>query len=209
MQNQTQELITLLQSGGDFSGLSGLSTLNMLNTRYFYAGNSREMVFKNPYALGNAWLISEVEFVNTPDEELEVLNNINAATTATIDISKFKVSTEKFSNEGNVELTSYAPDRMSYIFNGAGPSLVVFSEIYYPKGWIATIDDQQTDIIRVNYILRALEIPAGNHSIEFRFIPKAYFAGNKITAVFNILVILTLIGSILVTLRQSPTTSER
>jgi len=206
LQNQTEELITQLRSGGDFSGLSAL---NMLNTRYFYAGNSREMVFRNPYALGNAWLISKIEFVNSPDEELEVLNNINPATTATVDISDFKVSAKKFSDEGTVDLTSYAPDRLSYTFNGAGPSLVVFSEIYYSKGWVATIDDQHADIIRVNYILRALEVPAGNHTIEFRFIPKAYFTGNKITAVFSILVILTLIGSIFVTLRQSPTTSER
>ena len=83
-----------------------------------------------------------------------------------------------------------------YNYNSTAPSFAVFSEIYYPKGWVATIDGKEEKILRANYVLRALEIPQGIHTIEFKFEPMAYVIGNKITGIFSVIVIFCLAGGI-------------
>lgn len=205
IQNETRELINMLQSGDtDFSHLGGI---NMLNTKYFYVGSSITGVFRNESPNGNAWLVKNVQTVNSPDEELSLLTGLNTKTTAVIDNSKFKQSKTTYNSEGTVALTSYAPDKLTYAYSSETPSLAVFSEIYYPKGWIATIDGSEIPILRANYILRALDLPSGNHTIEFRFVPDVYTIGNKITAVFCVLVILILVGSIYFDIKQRATES--
>jgi uncharacterized membrane protein YfhO len=93
-------------------------------------------------------------------------------------------------------LLEHNPKFLKYESTSSANALAVFSEIYYPKGWIATIDGKEATILRANYILRALEIPAGKHTIEFRFEPKAYTVGNTVTMASSWLVLLVLLGSI-------------
>ncbi len=168
----------------------------MLNAKYFYFGSNRNNVIVNNYANGNSWLVSDVHMVNSADEEIYQLDSIVTKTRAIMDGTLFSPEHTSFNNKGTINLSSYAPNKMVYTSNTEGASLAIFSEIFYPKGWSATIDGKEANILRANYVLRALEIPPGNHTIEFKFEPAAYVVGNKITAVFSILVILVLAVSI-------------
>lgn len=171
-------LVTTLQSGQkDFSGASAL---NMLNTRFVLAGPTPDAVIENPRALGSAWLVQKVEKVTGPDEEIAALDNPNLATTAVVDASKFTVA-DTYDATGTIRLVSAEPNEMAYEADVPDQSLAVFSEVYYPEGWTATIDDQEVPILRANYILRALEIPAGKHTIRFHFAPRSYEIGNVVT----------------------------
>ena len=171
-------LVTELQSGQkDFSGASAL---NMLNTRFVLAGPTPNAVIENPRALGSAWLVQNVKKVNSPDEEITALGNTDLATTAVVDASKFTVD-NSYNSSGTIRLVSAEPNEMVYEADVPAPSLAVFSEVYYPEGWTATIDDQEVPILRANYILRALEVPAGKHTIRFQFAPRSYEIGNAVT----------------------------
>ncbi len=200
LQPETQELIQKLQAGE--TNYNELGVLNMLNTKYIYFGPARNNVFKNNFANGNAWLVSNVQLVNSPDEEIAQLNSLDTKNSAVMDGSKFDPGATTFNNRGTIELTSYTPNKLVYNYISEDPSLAVFSEIYYPKGWTVSIDGTEEQILRANYVLRALEIPAGNHTIEFIFEPIAYVIGNKITAIFSVIVILSLAGGIYLHLRN-------
>ena len=202
LQPQTQLLVSKLQAG--ISDFSDLSVINMLNTRYFYAGNKKTDVFRNPSAIGNAWFVKNIKPVQSADEELESLQTLDPSSTAVIDISSFPVPENSFDDSGTIELLSYAPNQLTYQYQANGEALAVFSEIYYPKGWIAMIDGKEADIIRANYVLRALKLPAGNHTVTFTFKPKAFYTGNKITAVLSIFVVIVLLGSVVLSVLQRP-----
>jgi uncharacterized membrane protein YfhO len=113
-----------------------------------------------------------------------------------VDVSRFTVSDISPDTTAQIKLTEHTPRNLKYESHSSGNGLAVFSEIYYPKGWTATIDGKEASILRVNYILRALEIPAGDHTIEFRFDPEPYTIGNKVTTASSWLVLLILVGSI-------------
>ncbi len=146
--------------------------INMLNTKYIV---TQRGIIPNPEAMGNAWFINDIQFVPTPDDECAALN--------TLDLSKTAVADEKFrevltctaqpSEEDKITLTSYAPNKLAYHAKVANDRVAVFSEIYYPEGWHLYIDDEEAEIGRVNYVLRAAIIPAGEHTIRMAFIPKA------------------------------------
>ena len=146
--------------------------INMLNTKYIV---TQRGIIPNPEAMGNAWFINDIQFVPTPDDECAALN--------TLDLSKTAVADEKFrevltctaqpSEEDEITLTSYAPNKLAYHAKVANDRVAVFSEIYYPEGWHLYIDDEEAEIGRVNYVLRAAIIPAGEHTIRMAFIPKA------------------------------------
>ncbi len=159
---------------------SGFGVVNMLNVKYFKFGDSKGEVLANNAANGPAWLVPQVELVNSPDEEMATLCELDTKTTAVVDGSKFQIEGTQFAADGTISLTSYAPNKLTYSASLDGDGLAVFSEIYYPEGWVATIDGQEVPIIRANYVLRALEVPAGTHEIEFRFEPAVYRVGNKI-----------------------------
>ena len=193
--HQTNALIKNLQAGrADFSQ-AGL--LNMLNTKYIMFSPEASGVIKNPNALGNAWFVANVKLVNSPDEELQSVETINTQTTAVIDASKFKVGGSYGSN-GTIKLLAYEPNHLKYEANNAEKGLAIFSEIYYPKGWTATIDGKEADILRADYVLRAMQIPAGKHTIEFKFAPKSYEIGNTIMLVSSVILYLVLIASLVV-----------
>jgi len=169
-----------------------MPVLNMLNTKYFIlpTQDGNAVVQQNPGALGNAWFVKEYKLVANADSEILALKNFDPAKTAVVD-KRFAslVKGWKYQPDpgAKIKLVSYAPNKLVYEYNSKVPQFVVFSEIYYPKGWEAYIDGKPAPHFRVNYVLRAMIVPAGKHTIEFVFKPKGYFLGYKIAYVFLIL----------------------
>ncbi|MCB2378795.1 YfhO family protein [Hymenobacter sp. BT635] len=180
--------------------------LAMLNTRYVITGDPKQPVQRNPGALGNAWFVSEVQKVQNPDQEIAALTNLNVATTAVIDASKFKLDKTAYTAAGStIALTGYLPDEMNYRATAVQDGFVVFSEIYYQDGWNAYLDGKPVPHMRVNYVLRALPVPAGTHTIKFKFEPKEYAIGNTISLVSSGLLILALLATIFYAVKRKPT----
>ncbi len=171
-------------------GRGNMQAFDMLNTKYFIVKgqNGQEIPQQNQQALGNAWMVDSVQWVNSPREEIMAIKNFNPKTTALIDASKFKTDVSKtiFERDSTSKIVLIKNDlnTLEYNFQSAKEQLVVFSEIYYAdkkgKGWQAYVDGKPTDHFRVNYILRGMILPAGNHHIEFKFEPRAYITGQKI-----------------------------
>lgn len=190
IQSEMQSAVQSLQSQS--LNFSGLQVLNMLNTKFMYAGAERNAVFNNNYANGNAWTVSEAIPVNSPDEEVTMVCSINTKDQALIDQSKFSIP--EIAGSGTIVLEKKTPNKITYSANiRGGNALGIFSEIYYAEDWKATIDGIEADILRANYILRAVEIPTGNHEIIFEFKPKTYFIGNTITLISSALILLIFI----------------
>jgi hypothetical protein len=174
----------------------------MMNTRYILVGTDESGVLRNDSALGNAWLVNSVKKVNSADQELEQTCAIDPSSTAVVDESRFTLSANTYNNSGEITLEEYRPNYLKYRFQNPENTLAVFSEIYYPKGWNATIDGEPADIIRVNYILRALEISGGSHTIEFRFEPQSYQIGNKVMMASSIMLLLLFAGTIFLEIKK-------
>ncbi|WP_216690485.1 YfhO family protein [Hymenobacter siberiensis] len=171
--------------------------LNMLNMRYLITGDAKQPVQRNPGALGNAWFVSEVQPVASPDAEMAALSTLSPATEAVVDASKFpqqKAATYDIAGS-SIALTNYSPDELKYRYNATQAGLVVFSEIYYADGWQAFIDGKPVPHIRADYVLRALQVPAGAHTIEFKFEPRSYAVGNAVSLVASIALLLVLVGT--------------
>jgi hypothetical protein len=191
---ETEEFFQDAQAGQvDFQKYG---VINMLNVKYIMYGPDAKNVFPNPSANGPAWFVQEVQQVKSPAEELQRVGKIDTRTTAVIDESQFRTPSVTPDSAATITLVSQDPKVLVYESESAAPGLAVFSEIYYPKGWKATIDGTPADILRADYVLRALAIPAGKHKIEFRFEPDAYYVGNKVTMASSWLVLLVLLGSI-------------
>lgn len=178
---------------------------NMLNTKYIIQ-NSEEGPYPlvNPDAYGNAWFVDDVLFVGGPKEESEALNVLDLSREAVSDASFQSYSlgnTEAVS--GRIELTAHTPDRLEYVAECDGEKTAVFSEIYYPHGWNAYIDGKPVEHFRVNYVLRALNIPAGEHLVEFEFRPASIYQGYKLSAAFKALMYLLIIAAAAVAVRKS------
>ena len=178
MQAAYQEVAT---AGGQMDSVNAAKfpVLNMLNTKYFIfpAGQQGQTVpIENPYTFGNAWFIDKIQYVNNANEEIDAIGQVDLQQSAIVD-SKFKEAL-KGVNEGykdslsTIRLTSYEPNQLVYETSSPQDGIVVFSEIYYP-GWTATIDGKPADIARADYILRAMNVPAGKHTIEMRFDPQS------------------------------------
>ena len=171
--------------------------LNMLNMRYLITGDAKQPVQRNPGALGNAWFVNDVKPVKSADEEMAALNTLSPATEAVVDISKFpqqKAATYDIVGS-TIALTGYGPDELKYRYNATHDGLVVFSEIYYADGWQAFIDGKPVPHLRADYVLRALQVPAGAHTIDFKFEPKAYAVGNGVSLAASIALLLALVGA--------------
>ena len=173
----------LTEAGGDMSKVEAdaFPVLNMLNTRYFILplqGGQTAPVF-NPYANGNAWFVDDVKYVDNANEEIDALHDTNPLYTAIVDKKfaeqiKSPVVSDNVSSDTlrSVTLTDYQPNALKYEVDSKNGGVVVFSEIYYP-GWISYIDGKEVEHGRADYILRAMNVPAGKHQIEFRFDPKS------------------------------------
>jgi hypothetical protein len=173
--------------------------LNMLNTKYYIGlGQDRQPVVQiNMGALGHAWFVEEHEMVANADEEIAALTAFFPEKTAIVD-QRFSANLEGFTHAADsnarIELTEYQPNKLKYSYSSASDQLTVFSEIYYDKGWNAYLDGKNVDHFRVNYVLRAMVVPAGNHEIEFRFEPKVFAVGEKVSFAGSLLLILMLVG---------------
>jgi hypothetical protein len=205
--NQIQQFLAQAQQQN--FNFEKFGAFNMLNIKYLPYGSEREAVIVNRNTNGNAWFVSEVVKVNTAAEELKQACEINTRTTAVVNTNEFKITEISNDSSATIQLTEHKPNYLKYESKSTGSGMAVFSEIYYPKGWIATIDGKETDILRANYILRALPVPSGNHTIEFKFQPKAYIVGNKVTMASSWLVLLILLGSIAWTLRSEEGTNSK
>ena len=150
---------------------NNIQVLNMLNTRYVIV--DEQNVQRNPDALGNAWFVDSLTYVDNADQEMAFLDNFNAARSAVAD-AKFNQQLGQASavQPGDtIYETSYAPNHLTYKSHSANGGLAVFSEIYFPWGWKVTVDGKPVEMGRVNYVLRALQLPAGDHEIDFKFAP--------------------------------------
>ena len=178
-----------------------MGVLDMLNTKYFIVSgqNNQAVPQLNPNAMGNAWFIDTVFITNTPNEECEALNTINLRNSAVVDTQFYDFVSNFTPNHdatARVELLSYAPNILTYKSFSEQSGIIVFSEIYYPYGWKAYIDDQPVSHFRANYTLRALCIPAGEHTIRFEFKPDILYRGEKISFIFIGVMYVIIIGSI-------------
>jgi Bacterial membrane protein YfhO len=191
--NETVEVYNLLRSNN--TNFRDLGALNMLNTKYFLFGPAKNNYIPNPYANGNAWFVQKVERASSDNEEIKIVGDIDTRTTGVTSDNRFsgKVNTD---SAATINLNDQKPYWLKYESNSSSGGLAIFSEIYYPDGWSATIDGAEAPILRANYLLRALEIPAGKHTVEFTFAPKAYVIGNKVTMASSWIVLLVLLGTI-------------
>ena len=179
-----------------------MDVLNMLDTRYFIVPPQQQQqapaVHKNDEALGAAWFIKHIKYVNGPVEEIKALDQFGPKDTVIVDNS-FKpiAGTDPAADSSaTIQLASYDNDEIKYSTQSATNQFAVFSEIYYPAGWNAYIDGKKTDYAKVNYVLRGMPVPAGKHEIVFKFEPASYSNGQKLIYAGNVLFFLALAGGI-------------
>ena len=182
--------------------------LNMLNTRYIIFASQQQgqpaQVQRNPEALGNAWFVSEVKTVQSPDEEMAALDKLTPGITAVVDASKFpEVKPATYDPQGStIALTTYTPDALTYRCNAVRPGFVVFSEVYYAAGWQAYLDGKPMPHVRADFVLRAMPMPAGAHTVEFKFEPKSYTIGNGVSLASSIGLLLVVAGAVVYGVRR-------
>ena len=183
--------------------LSQQKVLNMLNTKYvIYNPNSQP--FQNPFAQGNAWVVNDIRWVDTPNEEIDAIATTDLQRTAIMNkefeqqVGNYRLSD---SIQGQIELIDYKPNKLAYNFKANNNQLVVFSEIWTTKGWKMTIDGQEHPLLRANYILRCAMIPSGEHEIVMEYAPRAYMVGNKVSFASSLILVLGLIGALVFTFK--------
>ncbi|MBP6074170.1 MAG: YfhO family protein [Flavobacterium sp.] len=188
----------------DFQTLSFTKSnpvLDMLNVKYVIVPTGQgEVPITNPFANGNAWFVEKVKFVSSADQEMKALDNLDTKKVVVVNTlinegQDFKGSESiKKDSTSSIQLTSYKPNQLKYVSNNTSAGFAVFSENYYKKGWIATIDGKEAKIYQVNYVLRGLQVPAGKHTIEFKFEPQVVKTGSTIALISSIGMLL-LIGA--------------
>lgn len=189
--------------------------LNMLNTKWIIAASKtkdeqgQEVSFKfpteNKSAMGNGWFVKNIQYVNNANEELDGLGKFDLHTTAIVAKNDFGFL--KAQGEGSVQLTEYNSDIAKYTVESKQGGCVVFSEVYYP-GWTATIDGQETEIGRANYILRAINVPAGKHEVIFTFHPKTIDNTEHIAIAASIILIIAVLGVIFLSIKGAKKENE-
>ena len=187
--------------------------LNMLNTKYIIVGGQKSapQVIPNPNACGNAWFVDEVKWMNNADEEINGLTAANLGDTAAkpgaFQPKKTALMRNTFQKDmgtyafgkdsaASIKLTKYGLDDLSFVSNNSKDGLAVFSDIYYANGWKALVDGKETPIMKANYVLRAIKVPAGQHKIEFIFHPDSFYTGQKIAMASSFLLILLFLAGV-------------
>ena len=188
--------------------LSKQNVLNMLNMKYLvYHADAPPM--QNGYAAGNAWFVSNIVKVASANEEMLALGDMDISTSLVVDTSEVTLTTMselKRDSLASIELTHYSPNELQYTFSSASNQIAVFSEIYYDKGWNAYVDGKLVPHFRANYLLRAMQLPAGTYDIEFRFEPKSYAIGNILSLISSILLTFAFLGIIFAGSKNRKTT---
>jgi hypothetical protein len=181
-------------------GKGNISVLNMLNTRWVIRqnpANGQPEAIKNEGAYGAAWLVKNIHYVKNADEEMKALDSIDVRDTVIVQ-EKYKsniAGSPVADSTASIKLVENLNDKITYTFASHGNQFAVFSEVYYDKGWKAFIDGKEMPYVKVDYALRGMSVPAGNHSIEFRFEPASYRIGNTISLVAALIGYLLLIVS--------------
>ena len=195
---EVQEFVKKAQEGNFDWASTGI--LNMLNTKYLIAGADSNAVFENPEANGPAWVPSQIVSVGTNQEEIDKLGTINTKAQATINSKEFGAQR---AGAGTIVLTKNSPNQLTYQAKMTTAGLGVFSEIYYPAGWIAKLDGKEVPILRTNYLLRGIQLPAGTHEIVFTFAPTSYNATKTPMIIFQYALVILLIAGLVTTYRKS------
>lgn len=173
--------------------------LNLLNTKYMIFGSPEEpQVVPNPNANGNAWFVSDLKFVNTPNEEIKLIGEIDSKKTAVInasDKSYFDGKPVQPDSTATITLTKYEPNELEFSSQSKTPQLAVFSEVYYPHGWKVFVDEKEVPYIKADYLLRAVHVPAGKHQIKMIFEPQVIETGKWISLLcFGLFILLSGFG---------------
>lgn len=181
--------------------------LNMMNVKYILIPDKDGSTFaqKNPYTNGPAWFVTSVRPANNANEEILLLDSLNTKRTAIIHRAFLdKIPTKEIVRDSmaTIELMSHAPNQLVYETHSQTDQLAIFSEVYYPKGWKVTIDGMASEYFRANYVLRAMVIPAGNHTIEFTFEPEVISEGSTYSLISFILLLLVLLGGLFMEFRK-------
>ncbi|MBZ9729201.1 YfhO family protein [Salegentibacter sp. JZCK2] len=177
---------------------NNMEILNMLNAKYFIvpSESGQPQAQQNPNAFGNAWFVNNITWVESANEEILNLDEVDLQNTAIIN-SEFKNEvSEDFNATGNAEilLYSYQPNELVYKTNASAPQFAVFSEMYYQPGWQAYVDGEKADHVRANYVLRAMNIPSGEHTVTFKFEPEVVNTGSSIALASSIILVLIILG---------------
>jgi hypothetical protein len=208
---EMQMIVSILRSNPDPTGvgmaLKQSPVINMLNTKYLIVRSQEGPVpVQNPYALGTSWFVQEYEIVENADEEIVAIGEIDPAVTAVVD-KRFAghIEGKSFEAGGNnfIRLTDYMANHMTYETNAVSEQLAVFSEVYYPNGWNVYIDGEPAEHFRANWILRAMVVPAGKHTIEFKFEPRIYSTGETISYASSILLLLLVLVYAVIEIRKN------
>lgn len=182
--------------------------LNLLNAKYIIGGSLEEpQVQINPQANGNAWLVSQVKFAETPREELDLIGTVDTKSVAIISKEDQKYFENKKLAEdaaGTIQLVEYAANSLTFKSSSATPQLAVFSEMYYPYGWKVFVDQKEVPYIKADYLLRSVYVPAGQHSISMVFMPEVIETGKVISMIaFGIFILLSVGGLFLLYRKRS------
>ncbi len=181
-----------------FSKSVNQDVLDMLNAKYFITRDEQTGSYKmsrNSTALGNAWLVKSVQFVKNSDEEMKAISSFDPKLEAIVDESfKSLLDTTKLGAEPTafIKMENYHPDHIEYSYSAPTDVIAVFSEVYYDKGWNMYVDGIKKPYFRADYVLRAAQLQAGNHKVEFKFEPQSYYLGEKISLAGTILLVLCL-----------------
>ena len=181
---------------------NNVEVLNMLNVKYLIQTDEKgeEFPVANPDANGNAWFVKELKMVNSADAEMKGLNKLDTKNTAVYqrDASVKTSIPQNFSKDSTatIQLDIYKPNYIKYTSSNANNGFAVFSEMYYKNGWKATVDGKELAIFKVDYALRGLPIPAGKHTIEFKFEPQVVKTGSMIALISSIGMLLLVVGGI-------------
>lgn len=217
-----QDLIDRQLGSKGFNG----QVLNMLNTKYIIVGGQKSapQVMPNPTACGNAWFVNEVKWANTADDEMNGLNAprlgdtvampdaFDPRKTAVIRTTfKDVVGSAPFGKDSTafVKLDKYGLDDISFSSHNSKEGLAVFSDIYYAAGWKAYVDGKETPIVKANYVLRAIKIPAGDHKIFFEFKPESFYGGRKIALAGSLLLFALFAAALLPLFKKDKTSQDK
>jgi len=193
-----------------FSKTVNHSVLDMLNTKFIIMSDPKTnnlSMQRNETACGHAWFVKSVKYAKDADQEMQTISAFSPKDEAIVDQRYKNIIDDKatgYDPNGTIKLVKYSPDDMVYQSGATTPSVAVFSEIYYDKGWKMYIDGKESPYFRADYVLRAAQIPVGNHKIEFIFHPASYYTGEKISLAGSILLVLALGGAIYTGIKRRP-----
>lgn len=198
-----------MQELADFYLYDGnVGIMNMMNVKYFIVQNKGggPVAQRNPYANGPVWFVENVKFAQDANEEIQLLDSLDTKKTAVVHTDfKDEVPVQNTTRDSlaTIELVQHQPNHLVYEASSSSAQLAVFSEVYYPDGWNAYINGEPANHFRVNYVLRGMNIPAGNNKIEFKFEAAVVQTGSTIALTSSILLLLVILGGLFFTYKKT------